>query len=507
MTGPPALSALSLIDAHSIRQPGRWAVRFAGRTITYGELREHSFQLTGALRARGLGQGGRLCMIAANCPEHYLVYLAVLRCGATLFPINPDLSAEEVTYILSTVDPDVIVCDNEMLDRVQAAAQFLGSGDCITTFDELLNDSVQQAVPERVERAIEREIERSPEDMALVVHTSGTTARPKGVIATDAMEVRSAVALQTVWNIGPDDVSVCALPLSYTFGMFSASYAALCAGACVLLLRKFHPVSVLEAIQAERATYMVGVPTMYAMMLEHLKQTGLHYDLSSVRMMAASGAPAASQLKEDFEAATGIQLRDYYALSECTPIFSFDLRRTASPPHGSVGKLVEGAQVRIVDDLGRDVAAGHTGELLVRSERLTPGYYRAPDRTAESMDSGWFKTRDLAWQDENGYFFIVGRDRDQVISGGHKIASTEVEGVVARMAAVAQVAVVGAPHPVMGEVVKAVVVLKADRMCSAAEVIEFCEAHLAPYKVPRLVEFRGSLPVSPAGKVLKRELR
>jgi long-chain acyl-CoA synthetase len=503
MTGFPALNALSLIDAHSIRHPERRAVRFAGRTITYGELREHSFHLMGALRVRGLGRGGRLCIIAANCPEHYLVYLAVLRCGATLFPINPDLTADEVNYILSTVDPTVIVCDSAMLNRVQAAAQSLDSQERITTFDELLSCAVQRTAPESVDPVIER----SPEDMALVVHTSGTTARPKGVIATDAMEVRSAVALQTVWNIGPADISVCALPLSYTFGMFSASYAAFCAGACVLLLPKFHPVSVLEAIQAERATYMVGVPTMYAMMLEHIRQTGLQYDLSSVRMMAASGAPAAPQLKQDFEAATGIELRDYYALSECTPIFSFDLRRTDSPPHGSVGTLVEGAQVRIIDDVGREVATGQTGELLVRSERLTPGYYRAPERTAESMDAGWFKTRDLAWQDGDGHFFIVGRDRDQVISGGHKIASTEVESVVARMAAVAQVAVVGVPHPVMGEVVKAVVVLKADRACSAPEVIEFCAASLAAYKVPRLVEFRDTLPVSPAGKVLKRHLR
>jgi len=503
MTGSPALNALSLIDAHSIRHPERRAVRFAGRTITYGELREHSLHLMGALRARGLGRGGRLCIIAANGPEHYLVYLAVLRCGATLFPINPDLTADEVNYILSTVDPTVIVCDGAMLNRVQAAAQPLDRQDRITTFDALLSRSVQPTAPESVEPVIER----SPEDMALVVHTSGTTARPKGVIATDAMEVRSALALQAVWNIGPADISLCALPLSYTFGMFSASYAALCAGACVLLLPKFHPVSVLEAIQAEHATYMVGVPTMYAMMLEHIRQAGLQYDLSSVRMMAASGAPAAPQLKEDFKAATGIELRDYYALSECTPIFSFDLRRTGSPPHGSVGKLVEGAQVRIVDDFGREVATGQTGELLVKSERLTPGYYQAPDRTAESMDAGWFKTRDLAWQDKDGHFFIVGRDRDQVISGGHKIASTEVESIVARMAAVAQVAVVGVPHPIMGEVVKAVVVLKAEKTCSAPEVIEFCATHLAAYKVPRLVEFRDSLPVSPAGKVLKRHLR
>lgn len=496
MRSPDPLTALSLIDAHAALHPSHPAILFEGSVISYGQLHTQSVRLAVHLQSLGLGPGGRLCIIAANCPSHYIVYLATLRCGAALFPINFELADDEIGYIVDKSDPDLIVCDELRHSKVSAHSK-----PCLLLQQLIDAHAADDGAPPGLS-----DIKRSQDDLALVVHTSGTTARPKGVVATDAMEIRSAQALHRVWQVQPHDMSVCALPLSYTFGMFSASYVALCAGATVLLLPNFHPVRVLEAIQTHRATYMVGVPTMYAMMLEHVQHTGLRYDLSSIRMMAASGAPAAPRLKEDFEAAFGVELRDYYALSECTPIFSFDLREQTSPLPGSVGSLVSGAEVRLVDAVGNEVAPGDTGELLVRSERLTPGYYLDPARTAESVDAGWFKTRDLAWRDAQGHFFIVGRDRDQVISGGHKIASTEVESVIARIDDVAQVAVVGAPHPVMGEVVKAVVVLKRGRSCTAEAIVSHCAAQLAAYKVPKVVEFRTELPVSPAGKILKRQL-
>ena len=502
MTPSPELNALARIDSHARSNPDHPAVVFGERTITRGELFEHSVQLARQFAKQGLGRGGRVCVHAENHPDLYAVYLATLRCGAALFPINAELAADEVAYILDKSDPDLFIRDDASAERIPELEPATHKRPKILTLEGLVKERFAHSnAPFKPEL-----VHRSADDLALVVHTSGTTARPKGVAASDAMEVRSAQALHRVWKITPHDRSVCALPLSYTFGMFSASYVALSAGASVLLLRKFNPVQVLEAIEAHRASYMVGVPTMYAMMLEHVQQTGRRYDLSSIRMMAASGAPAAPQLKRDFESVFGVKLRDYYALSECTPIFSFDLERDQWPPLGSVGPLVEGANVRLVDDAGHDVPDGETGELLVRSERLMTGYYLDPERTVEAIEDGWFRTRDLAWRDPAGNFFIVGRDRDQVISGGHKIASTEVEGTIAQMPEVARVAVVGTPHPVMGETVKAVVVVKAGRSCTADAVMAYCSARLAAYKVPRTVEFRTDLPVSPAGKVLKRQL-
>ena len=492
--------ALGLIDGHAERAAGHPAILFGGQAMTYGELVAASRRLARVLAAQGVARGSRVCLMAHNCPEYYVMYLAVLRCGAAFFPINAQLSVEEAAYVLRNSAPALVAADGELRETMAAACAMAGievPGHGLARLLELAREESGRPLP----------LARDARDMALVIHTSGTTARPKGVVATDRMEVLSAQALHRRWAISPADISVCALPLSYTFGLFTASYVALTAGATILLLPRFHPVHVLEAIERHGATYMVGVPTMYAMMLEHVRQTGRGYDLSSMRLMAASGAPIATRTKEEFEQVFGRRLRDYYALSECTPIFSFDPGRAGeSVPLGAVGSLVPGAEARIIDDAGRAVAAGETGALSVRSERLMPGYFEDPERTAAAFDGAWFKTGDLAYRDEQGWYFIVGRDRDQVISGGHKIASTEVEGLIARMEAVAGVAVVGSPDPVLGEIVKAVVVLKSGRQASAEEIIGFCQQHLAAYKVPRRIEFRQSLPISPAGKVLKREL-
>lgn len=497
---PADATALTHIDANAARNPSHPAILFYDQVVTYGELVAASRRMARALMNRGVKPGDHVCLLAPNSPHYYAAYLATLRCGATFFPINTELSVEEVAYIIANSRPALMLTAETLRAKVEAAR----AAGVHVGADLSLETLKAEADAQPVEGPFTI---RGPADVAVVIHTSGTTAQPKGVVATDRMEVLSASALQERWAITPGDISVCALPLSYTFGLFSASFVALSAGATILLFPKFNPVRVLEGIVRHRATYMVGVPTMYAMMLEHVRQTGRRYDLASVRMMAASGAPITLQTKEDFHAALGVRLRDYYALSECTPIFSFDLSTGQGiPPLGSVGTLVPGAEVKIIDDQGQPAAPGVAGELLVRSDRLMPGYYEDPERTAAAFDGAWFRTRDFAYSDADGHYFIVGRDRDQVISGGHKIASTEVESLIARLPQVAQVAVVGAPHEVLGEQVKAVIVLKPGQQLTADAVTGFCEQHLATYKIPRQVEFRADLPISPAGKVLKRQL-
>lgn len=494
-------TALSLVDAHAARNPSHPATIFEGQVLTYGDLIAASHRLAHALVGRGVQPGDRVCMLATNSPDYYVAYFAVLRCGATFFPINPDLAPQEVAHIIAKADPALIITDEHTHLRGIKALAKIPCRHRMASLSQLQQEG--HTSPKTRPFPI-----RSGRDIARVVHTSGTSASPKGVISSDHMETASAIALRDYWDIRTHDISVCSLPLSYTFGLLSASFATFCAGATVLLFRTFHPVRILEGIERHRATFMVGVPTMYAMMQEHIQQTGKHYDLSSIRMMASSGAPITLKAKDDFLATFGIRLRDYYALSECTPIFSFDLRDEAqSPPPGSVGRLVKGAEVILLGDDDQPVRTGAVGALWVRSERLTQGYFLAPGHTENTFQRGWFNTGDLVYQDTQGYYFIVGRIRDQVISGGLKIAATEVESVIARIPGVAQVAVVGSPHFILGEVVKAVVVRQESASApDTAAIIEFCSHHLAQYKIPREVEFRSSLPTSPAGKVLKRAL-
>jgi len=498
-----ALNALSLIDRHIRQQPDHTAVLFEDQAISYGQLGRRANAMALALRQKGVGPGSRVCIIARNHPDYYAAYLGVLRAGGTLFPINADLSHNEIAYIVQKSDPALLMhdadCEQDLLDacsRNGLSAPHCGLSELLQHGFSLLQEHDPAAYDWP---------RREPDSIAVVIHTSGTTALPKGVVATDRMEIASAQSLIQAWRLAPQDVSVCALPLSYTFGLFTASFVALCAGATVLLFNKFNPVRVLEGIERHGASYMVGVPAMYAMMLEHVEQTGRTYRLNRVGFMASSGAPIASITKKEFHQRMGVPLLEYYALSECTPIFSFDFNDPL-PPIGSSGKLVAGAEVKILDDRGQAVAAGETGRLFVRSERLMPGYYLDPERNAMAFVNDWFNTGDLAYCDAEGYFHVVGRERDQVISGGHKISSAEVEDQILLHEAVAQAAVVGSPDRILGEVIKAVLVLKEGCSADAADIIAHCEQRLAKHKVPRIVEFRASLPTSPAGKVLKRQL-
>lgn len=495
------VDALALIDGHAQERPDHPAVLFEGQQMTYRELTDRSVVLATALQGLGLASDSRVCLVSRNSPDYYAAYLGVLRAGGALFPINADLNHNEITYIINKTAPALILYDEDCQQALSGIWEK-------NTFDTP-HHSIESLLKMGLQTTPDTEFKtsRTADSVAVVIHTSGTTATPKGVVATDRMEVASALALIREWKVTPSDMSVCALPLSYTFGLFTASFVALTAGATVLLFKKFNPVRVLESIEQSGATYMVGVPAMYAMMLEHVEQTGKSYDLGRVRFMASSGAPIAAHIKERFSQRMGLPLLEYYALSECTPIFSFSFNAPTLPPFGSCGTLVSGAEVKILDDEGNIVPEGATGSLYVKSEeRLMTGYYLDPERNAEAFDDGWFNTGDLAHCDPDGHFYITGRERDQVISGGYKIASAEVEEQILKHSAVAQAAVVGSPDNVLGEVIKAVLVLKEGRHTDQAEIIAHCEQGLALHKVPRIVEFRDALPTSPAGKVLKRQL-
>jgi long-chain acyl-CoA synthetase len=495
------INALTRIDEFANTAPDHVAVIFEDRITTYGELVSESFKAARKLFRLGIVQGQRVCIFSSNCPEYYAVYLAVLRCGCTLFPINSELQDQEIAHILDKAKPVLVITGENEESAFKAACGKRDIDARTMNIRELFQDD-----EDRDDHSDITFPQRQTTDLAVVIHTSGTTALPKGVPASDVMEVVSALALTRPWQLSSADISVCALPLSYTFGLFTASFVALTHGASILLFKKFNPVRVLEGIEKHGATYMVGVPAMYAMMVAHIRETGKTYELGSMRFVASSGAPIAGKIKEDFRHATGIPLLEYYALSECTPIFSFDLNSGESTPPASSGKLVPGVKVKIVDEEYTELPPGQTGMLLIRSARLMEGYYQDPERNAEAFVDGWFKTGDLAYQGPQGYFYVVGRLRDQVISGGHKISTAEVEGTILHHPGVAAVAVVGSPDDILGEVVRAVIVPKDGCTLTPESVIAFCRERLAAFKIPKLVDFRESLPTSPAGKVLKKLL-
>lgn len=488
------------VDHFAAKDPEKVAVMFGDSSISYAQFADASIRLASVLLERGVAAGERVCLIAGNGPEYLVFYHAVLRCGAALFPINADLTVSEVAYILGQAQPALVVCDEPHRAQLDKALAETQNSIPKAVLECLVIDSHSKVA------AATSLPPRQPGDLALVIYTSGTTSAPKGVPATDLIELHSADAFAQVWKVTSEDLFVCALPLSFLFGLHTATTVAFAQGASVLLFDRFNPVRVLEGIERQRATVMLGVPTMYAMMLEHVSQTGKKYELGSVRMSASSGAPLAVTTRNALERNLGLRVQDYYAVSECRPIFSFRADRQGEVPAGSVGSIVPDVEVRIVDDCGTDVPAGETGSILVRSPTLMEGYFRDAERTAAALVDGWFLTGDLGREDENGFFYISGRTKDQVISGGQKISAIEVENVLLQHPAVAQAAVVGVPDEKYGELLKAVLVLRAGARTDEDALREHCMERLAAYKLPRLYSFRDELPTSPAGKVLKREL-
>ncbi len=483
---------------HAAANPDHPAFLFEGRKVSYGEMADQSRRIASLLLESGVRRGDRVAILSPNRPEIFSVYFGLALIGAAIVPINAEFAAHEIAYILDHSQAVMVIRTADLASQVAIAAEGLAQAPRQQDLDDLMARA-SVATPYSGPQV------GTGSDLVLLVYTSGTTSAPKGVAASHANELASGFAYSGMMAIGPSDTVFVALPLSFSYGFHAAAYVALLSGATILLAPRFHPRLALEAIETKRPTVFLGVPTMYAMMADVAAKDARAYDVSSLRLAAASGAALNDQIIADCKARLGLTVRPYYAMTEVRPIFSFDLRQPQEPPPGSVGRLIAPTEVRLVDETGAEVPAGGVGELWVRGPSFAGAYYKDPKRTAEAMTGDWFRTGDLVRRDPEGNYFIVGRNRDQIISGGAKIAPIEVEDALLTHPGIAAAAVVGSPDPIFGQLVKAVVV-KSDPSLQPEDVIAHCQGRIADYKLPRIVTFMDALPMAPSGKILKTAL-
>jgi long-chain acyl-CoA synthetase len=343
---------------------------------------------------------------------------------------------------------------------------------------------------------------RADDDTAVILYTSGTTGTPKGAELTHAnMRRNASVTATTLLALGPDDVVMGCLPLFHSFGQTCGLNAAVQSGACLTLISRFSAAQALRVIERDRVTVFEGVPTMYVGLLHEAADAP---DTSTLRLCVSGGAALPVEVLHGFESAFGTVILEGYGLSETSPVATFNRRDRRKP--GSIGLPIEGVELRLVGENGQPVPAGEVGEIAIRGHNVMKGYRQRPEETAAAISGGWFRTGDLARADEDGFYYIVDRKKDMIIRGGYNVYPREIEEVLYEHPAVLEAAVIGVPHPSLGEEIAAAVALRPGAAVTPEELRDWVKQRVAAYKYPRHVWLADSLPKGPTGKILKREI-
>jgi long-chain acyl-CoA synthetase len=487
----------SLLDEAAADQPDRPALRMDDLVLTYAQLREAAGRMSRLLSSAGIEPGDRVGLMLPNVPAFPIAFYGALAAGAVVVPMNPLLKSREVGYYLSDSGARVVLAWHSAAGEAAKGAADAGA-QAITVATPDLADLLTDYAPATEQPG------REDDDDAVILYTSGTTGRPKGAQLTHANLVRNAaLTAQTLLKNNPDDVMMGCLPLFHVFGLTCGLNATVAAGGTLTLLPRFDPAKALEIIQRDKVTIFEGVPTMYAAILHH--QAADPAMAATLRVCVSGGASMPVEIMRGFEEKFGCIILEGYGLSETSPVASFNHPGQVRKP-GSIGTPVEGVQLRLVDDAGQTVPDGEIGEIAIRGHNVMKGYWGKPEATAEAITDGWFRTGDLAKVDSDGYYYIVDRKKDLIIRGGYNVYPREIEEVLHEHPAVAEVAVIGIPHPDLGEEVGAAVALKPGASATPAELRDFAKDKVAAYKYPRQVWLVESLPKGPTGKILRREV-
>ncbi len=488
----------SVLEQAAADHGERPAVRLDGLVLTYAGLRDAVGRMTALLQALGIVPGDRVAIMLPNVPAFPVAFYGALGAGAIVVPMNPLLKSREVAYYLDDSGARVVLAWHE--SAAQAGKGAAGTGTQVLKVDELDLAALLAGLASAPQKT-----DQADGDDAVILYTSGTTGTPKGAELTHANLTRNAqLTAATMLQAGPGDVTMGCLPLFHVFGLTCGLNATIASGGTLTLLPRFDAGKALDIIGRDQVTIFEGVPTMYAAMLHHRDPAAA--DTASLRTCISGGASMPLEIMRGFEQAFGCMILEAYGLSETSPVASFNHPDRGRKP-GSIGTPMEGTQMRVAGIDGSVLGTGQVGEITIRGHNVMKGYWRKPEDTAEAIPDGWFRTGDLARVDEDGYFFIVGRQKDLIIRGGYNVYPREIEEVLREHHAVAEVAVIGIPHPDLGEEIGAAVQLRPDMTATPAELRAFTRERVAAYKYPRHVWIVRELPKGPTGKILNREVQ
>lgn len=526
----PEVPLHHFLEESARRYPALPATIFYDAKLSYSELDALANQIAHALIRMGVRKGDRVALLLPNTPQFVVSFFGILKAGAIVVANNPLYTARELTHQLNDAGATTIITLSKMYPTVQKIIPDTALENVVVTnikeympfvLRTLFTLFREQKDGHRVELAAGHQwfqdwisgqptggagVEVGPDDVAIYQYTGGTTGVSKGAVVPHRALVADTMQIDA-WVPGRregGETYLAVIPFFHVYGMVACMSTTIYQAARMVLLPQFNIEDALKAIDKYKPTFFPGVPAMYVAINNHPEIS--KYDVRSIRACISGAAPLPVEVKKRFEELTGGKVCEGYGLSEaptathCNPINGLN-------KPGSIGLPLPDVECKIEDlETGEALPAGEVGELCIRGPQLMQGYLNRPEESAETLKDGWLHTGDIAYMDDNGYFFIVDRKKDMIITGGYNVYPRDVEEVLYQHPAVQEAAVAGVPHEYYGEMIKAYVVLKEGASVSEDELIQFCKEQLASYKAPKEVEFRQSLPKTLVGKVLRRVL-
>ncbi len=507
-----------ILDDNAAAFPGKTCLIYGDIRFTFQELNKLVNKAGNAFLDLGIKKGDRVMISLLNNPEFVISLFAIAKTGAIMVPVNYQLTAAEEGYILKDSEPGLIITDAAKLSRFD---EMTAGAIPILTINRHAGEEVPSGILDFWDRISAQSDSLSscpcsPDDVVHILYTSGTTGKPKGAMLTHHSVLFCASLCFDNDEMGTlftdDSKLLVALPIYHCYGQNFGLITPLAAGATVILMDKFNTEKVFQVIAEHGVTNFPGVPTMYAYLVNGFDPE--RHNVKSLKFCTSAGASLPLEIGTAFREKLGIEINEAFGITEASaqaianPLRA-DKRR--SDKIGSIGVPLRNnrqqTEAKIVDEDDRELGLNEVGELIIKGDHVMKGYWKQPEETATTLRGGWLHTGDLARKDEDGFIYIVDRKKDMIIVGGENVYPREIEEVLYQHDKVLDVAVIGMKDSTKGEVVKAVVVLKEGMEGTEDELIDFCAARLAKFKVPRAIEIRKEMPKSSVGKILRRLLR
>jgi feruloyl-CoA synthase len=497
------MNLVGMLDMNARKFTDRDCLRYSGKSFSFQAVKETAERTAAFLQSRGVRKGDKVAVMSQNTPAFVFLFYGVMKAGGVAVPINHKLMPPEVQYILDHSESKTIFFDGSLAPVVSKVS---------TAADKVAMDSPAEGF-EQFESLLENAGEFAPvkvsdEDLAEILYTSGTTGKPKGCLHTHRSVIMAGTTGALAVKLDQQDRLLMAMPIWHSSPLNNWFIGTQYVGGVTVLIREYHPLHFLQAVQNEKCTVYFGAPISYIMPIQMIPQFR-EFDLTSMRCWIYGGGPMASDTaRMVMDAYRSDNFYQVYGMTEAGPTGTVLFPHEQVLKAGSIGsKALPGADMVIMKPEGKQAGPGDVGEIWLQADSMMKGYFKNDDATREAFKDDWYRTGDMARIDEDGYLFIVDRIKDMIVTGGENVYSKEVEDVIIMCPGVMEVAVVGLPDANWGETVTAFIVPKTDQQVDSDTIKEFLADKLAKYKIPRVCHIVDSLPHTPTGKVMKFQLR